>query len=74
MHCGEQGRVLAQLWNTHITSLEATVGALRGSNASLAAELGALKRDNGSLAKDMGTLDFLRREVWGGGEGSNGSV
>ncbi len=63
MHCGERGRVLAQLWNTHITSLESTVTALRSSGASLDAELATLKRDNGSLAKDMGTLEFLRREV-----------
>lgn len=63
VHCGEQGRALAHLWNTYITSLEATVGALRRSNQRLASELAGARTFSSSLAQEVKTLDFLRREV-----------
>ncbi len=63
VHCGEQGRALARLWNTAATSLEATLDALQRSNAALAAQLAGLQGDNTSLAQGIKTLDFLRREV-----------
>jgi hypothetical protein len=69
VHCGEQGRALARLWNTAATSLEASLAALQRSNAALASELAGLQEDNRGLAQGLQTLDFLRREVRAPGAG-----
>lgn len=63
VHCGERGRLLAQLWNCHISTLEGSLAELRRANEGLREQSDAIRADHERMTKEMKGLEFLRREV-----------